>query len=151
MRTPIATLFLSFACALNGCGATPLQKAARSGELPRFQQALNLRLQQGDIPDEEARQIAVSYAQNEIALRRDWTGYRERLEAARPTDLLSKIETALAGNPKDQFLDAGWATELIESGTDRLLVRHQRGLPELVRESAVEFVESRQMLYSLSR
>ena len=101
--------------------------------------------------DEEARQIAVSYAQNEIALRRDWTGYRERLEAARPTDLLSKIETALAGNPKDQFLDAGWATELIESGTDRLLVRHQRGLPELVRESAVEFVESRQMLYSLSR
>lgn len=101
--------------------------------------------------DEEAREIAIQYVQNEIELRRDWTGYRERLEATKPKDLLSRIETAFSRKPKNEFLAANWATDLIESGTDRVLVRNQRGLPVGVRQSAIEFVNSRSRLYSLSR
>ena len=101
--------------------------------------------------DEEARQVAIQYIQNEIELRRDWASYRERLEAARPKDLLSKIETALSGTPKNDFVPSSWATELIESGTDTVLVRHQRGLPAEIRNSAIEFSNSRSELYSLSR
>lgn len=99
--------------------------------------------------DDQARQVAIEYVQSELELRRSWANYRHKVDSNNE-NLLAKLEKSLSGK-EDYSVPAGWANELIESGVDRVLVRHQRALPATLRQLATDFSSNRDSLYQLSR
>jgi hypothetical protein len=99
--------------------------------------------------DDQARQIAIEYVQSELNLRRSWATYRNRVDQAND-NFLTKLENTLSGRT-DFGVPGTWATDLIESGADRALVKYQRALPANVRELATDFSNSRNTLYRLSQ
>ena len=97
--------------------------------------------------DDQARDIAIEFAQTQIALKQKWNS---RLQRKSKSSFKSELES-LFGASSSSSVPPAWTEYLIQTGDDRHYEKYYRQLSTPIRSAAMEFIEARNQLVSLAR